>query len=851
MIRQETLTVAGRRRGSAVLSLTLLSALFVPVSVVAVAMLANAEPGGSAGAAHRHVRDTTAIVIDRGDREGGAAVRRPISRAGIPNGVLPEGVRTIFLERGPALGISPMNVVYHPDFERYYASNGGDPEWSAWVYDIDGNRIQDLESIGVDVRSWNYNPNIVADNGDSGLEIISFDAQDGDGGVERGLVHPGVDGAGFLTGETTNVLAEMPGLIDRQTAPSYDPARNVFYSRGLGTLVHVVDRDTGMLVDTFDLDFDAAGVADEDVLAWSLGYDPDLQCLIAADQANDRALVFELDGSYVGASAIDMDIHRMWGVAYTNGQFFIWSDERNGWQGYVIKVEDDPCGNCPCPEDVDRSGEVDFIDIVALLSEWGPCDMNEAPCDFPGTCDDYELCGAGDPFDCVCWTLFDGTGACYQNFPCDETEDCPDGDCPPGFVCVVGSCCGVNKCVPMITCDDPVFAYEDVTGPTGAGVVIESATESSGTRAGSRRRTAQGNGAGILYGLSSNSPGTLYEIDPATGNATALTDLDVATSLVGLSCAAGEIFGSDLEMENFFVGTIDPTTGATTFVSDQDGSANWHGLATDDATGLLWTIDINDDFMLKSLDPATGVVTSVGSGAGIDGRGMAYDDGAGILYATDSSGGLYTVDTGTGLSSEVGPTGLDVLNAVGLAFDEVNRILYLNSSDTNTLYTLDVATGAATAVGPNLLAEGGGLLIDGLAWSSVDPCDSCPCPADVNRDGVVDFQDLVQLLAAWGPCDGEGECDDCADGMVDPCGVTEGYCIECQTPQGDCECVFADFYCEDLQVCADNGQCPPGYFCCVNTCCDEPVCLPLCEFAADAPVTDPDVVGAGGTPGRR
>ena len=36
------------------------------------------------------------------------------------------------------------------------------------------------------------------------------------------------------------------------------------------------------------------------------------------------------------------------------------------------------------------------------------------------------------------------------------------------------------------------------------------------------------------------------------------------------------------------------------------------------------------------------------------------------------------------------------------------------------------------------------------AWGTCgDPND---CPADVNGDGVVDIDDLFDVLAAWGPC---------------------------------------------------------------------------------------------------
>jgi hypothetical protein len=68
-------------------------------------------------------------------------------------------------------------------------------------------------------------------------------------------------------------------------------------------------------------------------------------------------------------------------------------------------------------------------------------------------------------------------------------------------------------------------------------------------------------------------------------------------------------------------------------------------------------------------------------------------------------------------------------------------------------------------------------------------------------------------------------CDDCSDGDVGSCNGDPG-CHDCLTPLGDCVCV-QEQPCNELQPCPD-GTCPPGFFCCVNTCCFEPVCVPLC-----------------------
>ena len=72
----------------------------------------------------------------------------------------------------------------------------------------------------------------------------------------------------------------------------------------------------------------------------------------------------------------------------------------------------------------------------------------------------------------------------------------------------------------------------------------------------------------------------------------------------------------------------------------------------------MYSIDYNDGFRLKKQYP-DGTIVTVGSGAGCDGRGMAYDDASGILYATGnpSYNGLYTVNTATGGGSYIGNMG--------------------------------------------------------------------------------------------------------------------------------------------------------------------------------------------------
>jgi len=228
-----------------------------------------------------------------------------------------------------------------------------------------------------------------------------------------------------------------------------------------------------------------------------------------------------------------------------------------------------------------------------------------------------------------------------------------------------------------------------------------------------------------LIGLSSSSPGAVYDIDPLTGVATLLTTTDT-TSLVGATFLDGVFYCSDIcGADCFSVNSIDITTGTSTFVSDQDGSLNWHGLASDEDAGLMYAIDINDGNILKSLT-AGGIVTTIGTGTGIDGRGMAYDDFNDILYAT-GFGDLYTVDTTTGFSSLIGSLGFATQGRIGLAFDELTGTLFANSA--GSLWTLDTSTGEGLMIGSN-----GASGIDGLAW--FDDATSVPEPGTLALLGI-------------------------------------------------------------------------------------------------------------------
>jgi len=236
--------------------------------------------------------------------------------------------RTIFLEIGPG-GSVAMNVTYHSGFEYYYGGYGGFVGSEGFVWDVAGKRIQDAVP-NIDQRAWNYNPS------EDQLEICSYNAQGGGGAY--GLIMPGLDEDGLLTGETTLLLASVPGLISTQTMPAYDPANDVLYSRDRAAAVNVVKRSDGSLVRSFTLS-DAPTLTD-----YAIGYDETAKLIVVTTTDGNRALAYDTDGNYVDEWNLDVTVPSNYRMGYTNGQLFVFDDARNGWQGYDLGLRT----ACPC-----------------------------------------------------------------------------------------------------------------------------------------------------------------------------------------------------------------------------------------------------------------------------------------------------------------------------------------------------------------------------------------------------------------------------------------------------------------------------------------------------------------------
>ncbi len=104
---------------------------------------------------------------------------------------------------------------------------------------------------------------------------------------------------------------------------------------------------------------------------------------------------------------------------------------------------------------------------------------------------------------------------------------------------------------------------------------------------------------------------------------------------------------------------------------------------------------------LYRINPTTATVTAVGSYGGVEIKELAYNEDKGILYGTDYYK-LYTIDTSTGIPSEVGSM-IDDGNPPGgfWAMDYHDKFdkLFAVSQNTKILYEVNITDGSLTPVG--------------------------------------------------------------------------------------------------------------------------------------------------------
>lgn len=186
----------------------------------------------------------------------------------------------------------------------------------------------------------------------------------------------------------------------------------------------------------------------------------------------------------------------------------------------------------------------------------------------------------------------------------------------------------------------------------------------------------------------------LLSIDLGTG----------ATSLIGaigfgdvealsFQPGTGVLFGLDDSSDQLI--TIDTTTGAGTAVGSLGNSFSDAALAfAGSGSSLFGGSDLGDNGVY-SIDPNTGAATFL-SDTGNDPFAMAFLNG--VMYGVSDDGGpdnLTTIDLVTGVSMEVGDLGISG-DEGDLTFDN-SGTLWFTDAGADNLYTIDFSTGAASA----------------------------------------------------------------------------------------------------------------------------------------------------------
>jgi len=149
---------------------------------------------------------------------------------------------------------------------------------------------------------------------------------------------------------------------------------------------------------------------------------------------------------------------------------------------------------------------------------------------------------------------------------------------------------------------------------------------------------------------------------------------------------------------------INPATGAGTMVATLDfnlrASLDIRGLAFS-PDGVLFAIQSKLDepvwrfrYFLYQVNVATGLGTLIGS-TGLEALVSITFNSGGTLYGWDGTAGLVTINTATGLATDVNPNQGGTLDIQGIAFGADGNLY----GACNKLYKINTSTGAWTHIG--------------------------------------------------------------------------------------------------------------------------------------------------------
>jgi hypothetical protein len=182
---------------------------------------------------------------------------------------------------------------------------------------------------------------------------------------------------------------------------------------------------------------------------------------------------------------------------------------------------------------------------------------------------------------------------------------------------------------------------------------------------------------GTIYATSGAADaGNLYTINPLTGAATLVGPTGVA-GMPGLAITPmGEIWGTARISGDLY--RVDATTGQAYFQTATPGLDFIDAIAFD-ASDVLYGIGFDPpNFQLRTINTSTGVSTPIGPTGDVY-VGLAFHPTTGVLFGSIggfqpvSPDGIATINTGTGAATVIGTTGLGGPTP-GLVFDMLGNM---------------------------------------------------------------------------------------------------------------------------------------------------------------------------------
>lgn len=218
----------------------------------------------------------------------------------------------------------------------------------------------------------------------------------------------------------------------------------------------------------------------------------------------------------------------------------------------------------------------------------------------------------------------------------------------------------------------------------------------------------------IGYSIQSNGNDHLYEIDLTTGIATDMGQINFGDSEGMTFGPGGFLYGIGGSVDEFWNISTNTMIGATGARKGIDAGLDWDG-------STMYNLNAENGVSgLYTIDTATGLATQVGSST-IFADNLAIHP-AGRAFAIDGifTDSLYSVDLSTGAFTLIGGLGVgNISNQFGSAF-ALDR-LYALSSD-GSIYTVDTLTGVLTLIA--MVQDPNGVGLSGWEGLAIRPIPS-------------------------------------------------------------------------------------------------------------------------------